>query len=98
MVRREILVQLTDELRQALDEEAALRGVSRSAIIREAAAQYLASAQQRSVGRRIVDGYRRIPQGTADEWGDLEKQVEVATEESLHRLDAEERAQSIPPW
>lgn len=92
------MVQLTEELRRALDQEASLRGVSRSAIIREAVTQYLASSKQASIAEAIVEGYRRIPPGTPDEWGDLAAQVDAATDETLQRLRAEERARGLEPW
>jgi len=88
------MVQLSDELVRLLDEEAARRGLSRSALIREAVEAHLGA----SVGRAIADGYRRIPPATPDEWGDLGDVADASARELLHRLDAEERAAGADPW
>jgi predicted DNA-binding protein len=90
MARAETMVQLTDELRQRLDEEAGRRGVSRSAVIREALTAYLAESSEAAIARKIVEGYTRIPQSTPDGWGDLDALHEASTREMLQRLDEEE--------
>lgn len=92
------MVQLSDDLLAALDAESARRGVSRSAVIREAVTAYLADAREEAIVRQIVEGYRRIPPATPDEWGDLEAEAEVADEEVLARLNAEEREAGHEPW
>jgi hypothetical protein len=86
------MVQLTDELLDLLDSEAARRGLSRSALIRSIVSDYLSESAQAAVTRQIVDGYLRIPPTTPDEWGEVEIQDDHATKELLQRLDAEERA------
>jgi hypothetical protein len=45
--------------------------MSRSAVIRAAIEIHLAAHEHGAVGEAIADGYRRIPPGTPDEWGDL---------------------------
>lgn len=97
-VRAETMVQLTEELVGRLDDEAARRGVSRSAVIREAVTAYLAEAAASAAGRRIVEGYTRVPPATPDAWGDLEDQQERSQRELLQRLDAEERRSGKRPW
>lgn len=92
------MVQLTDSLVGQLDAEAARRGISRSALVREAVERHLAERQERSIGQQIADGYRRIPPATPDEWGDLEPLADAAAAELLHRLDAEERQQGHDAW
>lgn len=89
MPRKETLVQLTDELLARLDEEAARKGVSRSAVLREAVTRYFASADE--VDRAIVEAYTRVPPGTPDAWGDIEVEGDRAGAELLARLDEEER-------
>jgi predicted transcriptional regulator len=64
--RVQTLVQLTDELVARLDERAARERRSRSTLVRDALEQYLSSELDAEIDRRIVDGYRRIPQ-TAEE-------------------------------
>lgn len=92
------MVQLTDRLLQLLDRHAARRGISRSALIRTALEEFLRNDQESAVGREIVDGYKRIPPVTPDEWGDLSEVTDHATVDVLHRLDAEERAEGHKPW
>ena len=92
------MVQLTDELLASLDEAAARRGVSRSALIRELVIDGLRRADADTIGARIADGYRRIPQAAPDEWGDHAALSDAATEEVLRRLDAEERTAGQAPW
>jgi hypothetical protein len=92
------MVQLTEELVEELDVEASERGVSRSAVIREAVEEHFAGRRERSVGRRIVEGYRRVPPATPDEWGSLDEASDAAAREVSQRLDAEERANGHGPW
>ncbi len=83
MSRRQTLVQLSDELLAVLDQRAAKRGVSRSAIVREAVERYLTEDHEAEISRRIVEGYQRVPDtGDLDGWA----------EESARELIAEE------PW
>ena len=98
MARAETMVQLTEELREALDAEAARRGVSRSAIVREALTAYLADSREAAISRAIVDGYRRIPPATPDGWGELEAASDQATRETLQRLEEDERRAGHAPW
>lgn len=85
------MVQLTDQLVELLDQEANRRGISRSAVIREALDRHLSEAREAAYVRRIVEGYERVPPTTPDEWGDLETHADRSTLELLQRLDAEER-------
>jgi metal-responsive CopG/Arc/MetJ family transcriptional regulator len=71
MARKQTLVQLSEELLELLDREAARRNVSRSALIREAIEQHLDTERRAEIGRRIVEGYRRIPQTEEElEWAE----------------------------
>ena len=92
------MVQLTDDLVAALDEEAARRGESRSSVIRQALQAYLADSRESLIGRRIAEGYRRIPPATPDEWGALDTVADRGTGELLQRLDTEERQAGRDPW
>lgn len=92
------MVQLTDELVALLDQEAGRRGVSRSALIREAVDAYLLGSREALVSRQIVEGYRRVPPATPDGWAELERLAEAGTRETLQRLDAEERRAGREPW
>ena len=92
------MVQLTDELVEALSEEARRRKMSRSALIRLVLHEHVAGQAERSVGRQIAEGYARVPPATPDEWGDLSQLTDQATVDLLVRLDAEERAAGHEPW
>lgn len=98
MTRTQTMVQLSDDLLETLDRAAADRGASRSALIRELLWEALSEDRERQIGEAIAEGYRRIPQGTPDEWGDLSEQNRRSNREMLERLDAEERAAGFGPW
>jgi len=92
------MVQLNEDLLESLDVVAARRGVSRSALIRELVVDGLERSGAAAVGERIADGYRRMPQALPDEWGDPVTMADVATEDLLVRLDAEDRAAGHESW
>ncbi|MDX6689210.1 MAG: hypothetical protein QOG15_667 [Solirubrobacteraceae bacterium] len=98
MARTQTMVQLTQELVESLDTLAARRSVSRSALIREFVVDGLRQSTAAAVGERVADGYRRIPQAQPDEWGDPTSAADIATDELLARLDAEDRATGHEPW
>jgi predicted transcriptional regulator len=98
MARTQTLVQLTNELVAALTLEADRRGLSRSALIREVLQDYVDRRAEASVGRRIAEGYRRVPPATPDEWGHVSRMTDQATADVLARLDAEERAAGSDGW
>lgn len=62
VARTQTLVQLSDELLSQLDARVAREGRSRSELIREAVAHYLAADREADIDRRIVDAYTRQPQ------------------------------------
>lgn len=68
MSRTATLVQLNQDLLAALDQAAAERGVSRSQLIREAIAAYLAEALDAAIDREIVEAYQRRPQADDPAW------------------------------
>lgn len=89
--RTQTLVQLTEELVELLDRRAARAGLSRSALVRELLADALREDRAGDLSRRIVDGYRRVPQEIADdEWGDLDAWTESNTRRNLAALRREE--------
>ena len=65
MARKEVLVQLDDDLVRRLDELAAKGGVSRSELLRRGALAVLDAAEIVEADRELVDAYRRRPQDPA---------------------------------
>lgn len=99
MARAQTIVQLTEDLVAQLDAEADRRGVSRSALIRDACVAYLAERSEAALIQRWIDGYKRIPQGNeVDEWGNLDEQLWAEHLENLRALEEEERQAGFDPW
>lgn len=96
--RIQVVVQLTDELVELVDAEAAARGVSRPAVIREVLMSHLAERREAEISRQIVEGHERVPPARPDEWGDLEALGDRATRDLAARLDDEERKAGHEPW
>lgn len=92
------MVQLTEELVRQLDAQAQSRGISRSALIRDILEGALCEGLEAEIDRRIVEGYRRIPPGTPDGWGDIDASADLSAVDALRRLDAEERDAGFEPW
>lgn len=65
MARKEVLVQLDDELIERLDELARSEGTSRSAILRRGASAALEAAAEAKADRTLRESYRRVPQDPA---------------------------------
>jgi metal-responsive CopG/Arc/MetJ family transcriptional regulator len=65
MSRREVLVQLDDELVGRLDRLAASVGTSRSELLRRGALAVLEAAEVAEADQRLVAAYRRQPQDPA---------------------------------
>lgn len=92
------MVQLNDRLLSLLDGEASRLGVSRSALIRDVLEERLHDAHEARIAGEIVAGYKRVPQATPDEWGELAGQTDRATADLLSRLDHEETAAGLERW
>jgi hypothetical protein len=65
MGRREVLVQLDDELVSQLDRLAAAAGVSRSELLRRGALAVIQAAELAEADWELVAAYRRQPQDPA---------------------------------
>jgi metal-responsive CopG/Arc/MetJ family transcriptional regulator len=65
MARREVLVQLDDELVEALDRLAGEEGTNRSELLRRGARATLEAARLARADRDLVAAYRREPQDPA---------------------------------
>lgn len=62
MARREVLVQLDDDLVEALDSVARRRGTNRSALLRACARAFLDGVDEAEADERLQEAYRRQPQ------------------------------------
>jgi metal-responsive CopG/Arc/MetJ family transcriptional regulator len=62
MGRREVLVQLDDDLVARLDQLAASRGTNRSELLRRGALAVLEADDLRQADTALQEAYRRIPQ------------------------------------
>ncbi|MCA1833776.1 MAG: CopG family ribbon-helix-helix protein [Actinomycetota bacterium] len=72
MVRKQVLLQLSDELLGRLDKVvAAGDGASRSAVVREAVTKYIVEKENEEKDRQWIEGYERMPL-TEEELGELE--------------------------
>jgi metal-responsive CopG/Arc/MetJ family transcriptional regulator len=59
---RIIQVPIGEELLSKLDEISVERGESRAAVIREACAKYIATAEKEELVRRYIEGYEKFPE------------------------------------
>jgi hypothetical protein len=92
------MVHLTEDQIVQADGEAKRRGISRSALVRDALDAYLQSGRTATLDRQMQAGYDRIPQAGPDEWGSLEDLADRSTRESLSRLAAEEKSAGTGSW
>jgi metal-responsive CopG/Arc/MetJ family transcriptional regulator len=65
MARKEVLVQLDDELVARLDALAEREGASRSELLRRGALALLEALAERDDDQALMDAYRRTPQDPA---------------------------------
>ena len=78
MPRREVLVQLDDDLVAQLDAIAQARGTNRSALLRQGAQAVIEADERLAADRRLVAAYRRLPEDPA--------LVESATRLAAHTI------------
>jgi metal-responsive CopG/Arc/MetJ family transcriptional regulator len=65
VARKEVLVQLDDDLVERLDQLAAAEGTSRSDLLRRGATAVLEAADSLASDRELREAYRRVPQDPA---------------------------------
>lgn len=86
---RQTLLQLTDELVDALDRRAEREGVSRSKLVRDLLGTALSAGAEHD--RALIEGYTRVPQSDgADAWGDLAEWSEANGRRNLAALNRED--------
>ena len=91
MARRQVLVQLSDELVRELDLRARNRAVSRSQLIREAVEQFVADELEAERERLYIESYTRFPQ--EDDPG-----ADISAILAGRAMDEEEREAGLEPW
>ena len=91
VARRQVLVQLSDELVASLDLRARNRAISRSQLIREAVEQFVANDLEAERERAYVESYTRVPQ--EDDPG-----TDIATILTSRDMDEEEREAGFESW
>lgn len=86
---RQTLLQLTDELVEALDRRAKREGVSRSKLVRDLLDAALSSGAEHD--RAMIEGYRRMPQSDAvDAWGDLDAWTQANARRNMAAMNDED--------
>ena len=79
MLKKIVQVPLDEELLKTLDHLSRRQGQSRSALIREACAKYIATAEKEELVRQYIEGYRRMPE-TQDELDFAESSAKALAE------------------
>lgn len=91
VARKQVLVQLSDELVLELDRRARSRAVSRSQLIREAVERFVAADALAEAERAYVESYTRFPQ--EDDPG-----ADISAILAGKAMDEEEREAGLEPW
>ncbi len=81
-----IAISIPADLLERLERLRASEGRSRSRVIREAVAQYVAAAEQDALAEEIREAYRRMP----------ETDEELAEIDALFRMSAKAWAEDLP--
>lgn len=63
---------------------------SRSEVVRRALERVVAELRRDEIDRAIVDGYRRAPQASMDDWGQPVEHAYAAAQHNARRLDDED--------
>jgi metal-responsive CopG/Arc/MetJ family transcriptional regulator len=67
-----IQVPVNEDLLRQLDELSNSQGMSRSGVIREACARYIASAEEAALSRQYIEGYKKFPESREErDWAEL---------------------------
>lgn len=91
VARRQVLVQLSDELVSLLDRMARRRRVSRSELIREAIEQHTAVDREAEADRRYVESYTRFPQ-------EPDPGADIAAILAGRAMDEDEQEAGLDSW
>lgn len=77
MARKQVLVQLDDELVAELDRRAKKGGTSRSELIRRAIAAHLRDLDWEEKDQIMIEAYRRMPEDPAEDEAYLKLAMEA---------------------
>lgn len=101
MARKQVLVQLDDELLEKLDHEAKKAKKSRSALIRGAIRAWLDERWYEEAARLDREGYTKYPEGEHSPFGrEWDDAILKATAEYLAEIDSGpwRAAEESPPY
>ncbi len=89
---KQIALRLPEELVERLDAVVAADPSlpTRSAALHGALDAWVTQRERAAIDAAIVDGYRRHPPGTVDDWGNPEEAAIAAALLNAARLDAED--------
>ena len=89
---KQIALRLPDDLVARLDALVATDPSlpTRSAALNQAVAMLVRQRERAVIDAAIVEGYRRHPAGTVDDWGDVEEAALAATLLNAERLDSDD--------
>ena len=93
MARRQVIVQLSDQILTDLNALAARDGVSRSEIIRQAVIAHIRDRTWEEWDRVSNEAYARMPEDP-----EVTAWLEAAARTSFKRLDEDERTAGFGPW
>jgi predicted DNA-binding protein len=80
VARRELRIDIPEELSERIDARAAEQGVSRADFVRGMLDRHVAALSDEEIDRQIAEGYRRFPPDQDDPWLDTAA-IEIIAEE-----------------
>lgn len=86
MPMKPTLIHLAEKDIEQLDKRANDEGISRSQVVRDAVASYLASDAAAELDELVSKAYEEFPLGTPDEWGDMETFLAAVRAEKAKHL------------
>ncbi len=99
MSTTQIAVRLPNDLLAKVDRIVdADEAASRADAVRQALDSWVRAVNRRRTGKKIADGYDRVPSGRPDEWGDLDAALDWGTAAVILDLERQEREAGIEPW
>jgi Arc/MetJ-type ribon-helix-helix transcriptional regulator len=99
MSTTQIAVRLPNDLLAEVDRIVdADEAASRADAVRQALDSWVRAVNRRRTGKKIADGYDRVPSGRPDAWGDLDAALDWGTAAVILDLERQEKQAGIEPW